>query len=439
LKRSSPIAGYFPVEDQRSTVGFAVMLDEQWADALVGADRLVRSGSRVRIAVVVLGGSPGGRRGGRLTATLGHRLRYTRSPALTRALAGPATVKLDLAEENHAPIAPSERGAWLIALALLVLGVGVLAAALSGVLGSSRGAPALAPPAVPAAARTPSAIASASARATRAGRGAPAAGPYAAGGTRRDVSDEHAAGGAAGEGRALGTAAVGGVVAKPAATLGASEARTPTSGATAVHIPAAWEAGFYPIYAEAQHVFGVNWLLLASIHMQESAFSTAPSTYRGLNFAHCCGGPMQFNVTNGPVTTWGLVKDAYRYGKRPASYDHQTAHHPSIYDDFDSVMAAAWLLSSDGAGTALDDSAWWAAYDYYGHDATGVAYADEVLARAIGWSQHGFCINCGVDRSLVDAVHAAYGAPVLETLIPVRSARTRPDRSRARSRRVGAG
>jgi hypothetical protein len=343
-----------------------------------------------------------------------------------------------LAEENHAPTAPSERGAWLIALALLALGVGVLTAALSGALGSSRGAPTLAPPAVPVAARTPSAIASAAARATRAGRGAPAAGPYALTGTRREVSDERAVGGTARGDRALGSAAAGGVVARPAGTSSASEAAIPSS-ATAVHIPAAWEAGFYPIYAEAQHVFGVNWLLLASIHMQESAFSTAPSTYHGLNFAHCCGGPMQFNVTNGPVTTWGLVKDAFRYGKRPATYDHQTVHHPSIYDDFDSVMAAAWLLSSDGAGTALDDSAWWAAYDYYGHDATGVAYADEVLARAIGWSQHGFCINCGVDRSLVAAVHAAYGAPVLETLIPVRSARTRPGRSRARSRRGGAG
>ncbi len=73
-----------------------------------------------------------------------------------------------------------------------------------------------------------------------------------------------------------------------------------------------------------------------------------------------------------------------------------TAKHPSIYDDFDSIMAAAHLLSADGAGYALDDSAWIAAYDYYGHDATGVSYADQVLARAIGWSQHGFCINCGV-------------------------------------------
>jgi len=174
--------------------------------------------------------------------------------------------------------------------------------------------------------------------------------------------------------------------------------------------------GFYPIYATAQGTFGVNWLLLASIHMQESAFSTAPSTYRGLNFAHCCGGPMQFNVTNGPVTTWDLVSDSYRYGSRPASYDHMTATHPSIYDDFDAIMAAAHLLSADGAEYGLEGAAWNAAYDYYGHDATGVLYADQVLARAIGWSQHGFCFNCGVEAAMVQAVHGAYGAPVLLAL-----------------------
>src|SRR5260221_403821 len=82
--------------------------------------------------------------------------------------------------------------------------------------------------------------------------------------------------------------------------------------------------------------------------------------------------------------------------RRPPGYDHMTASHPSIYDDFDAIMAAAHLLSADGAGYALDLSAWNAAYDYYGHDATGVLYADQVLARAIGWSQGGFCINCAV-------------------------------------------
>jgi len=45
-----------------------------------------------------------------------------------------------------------------------------------------------------------------------------------------------------------------------------------------------------------------------------------------------------------------------------------------------------------------------------------VSYADEVLARAINWSQHSFCINCGVEPTMIEAVHAAYGAPVLELL-----------------------
>ncbi len=186
-----------------------------------------------------------------------------------------------------------------------------------------------------------------------------------------------------------------------------------------VHISKAWISGFYPVYATAQSTFGVNWLLLASIHMQESAFSTAASTYHGLNFAGCCGGPMQFNVTNGGAgipSTWDLVSNSYTYGKRPAAYDHMTAKHPSIYDDFDSIMGAARLLSADGAGYSLDGSAWDAAYDYYGHDATGVTYADEVLARAIGWSQHGFCINCATEVALLNDVHDAYGTPVLAAL-----------------------
>src|ERR1039457_1777177 len=104
---------------------------------------------------------------------------------------------------------------------------------------------------------------------------------------------------------------------------------------------------------------------------------------------------MQFNVTNRPISTLQLVSNSYIYGRRPVAYDHVTAKHPSIYDDFDALMAAAHLLSADGAEYSLDGAAWAAAYDYYGHDATGVTYADQVLARAIGWSQHGFCINCG--------------------------------------------
>jgi hypothetical protein len=119
-----------------------------------------------------------------------------------------------------------------------------------------------------------------------------------------------------------------------------------------------------------------------------------------------------------------------------------TASHPSIYDDFDAIMAAAHLLSADGAGVYLDGSAWDAAYDYYGHDLTGVLYADQVLARAIGWSQRGFCINCSVQPRLLAAVDAAYGAPVRASLEAARrpprpgpSAHRRPGRSPGRSHR----
>jgi hypothetical protein len=338
-----------------------------------------------------------------------------------------------LNNEVYSPIPPSERRAWLVALALCLLGAGVLAAILSGAVGSSASAPAADPPAVLVDAATPT-VASASEAALLSGRNT-AAGPYAAAaGTRGGAlasgggGGEGARGGdaaAAGSGGASGSVPSAGAVvasppdAQPSATGGGE------TGQTEVHISAAWEAGFYPIYAEAQRVFGVNWLLLASIHKQETAFSTAPTTYYGLNFAGCCGGPMQFNVTNGGAgipSTWDLVRGAYRFGVRPAVYDHRTAQHPSIYDDYDSIMAAAWLLYSDGAGSALDDSAWWAAYDYYGHDAYGVEYADEVLARAIGWSQHGFCINCGVEGTLVRAVYEAYGAPLMATYTAVTAA-----------------
>jgi hypothetical protein len=182
------------------------------------------------------------------------------------------------------------------------------------------------------------------------------------------------------------------------------------------HVPERWVQGFYPLYEKAQRAFGVNWLLLASVHRQETAFSTADTTYHGLNFAGCCAGSMQFNVKNGPPSTWVRFRDAYKRAERPTDYPNETEKHPSIYDDFDAMMAAGSLLRYSGAGAALDAGAWRAAYDYYGHDRVGVDYADQVLARAIGWSQTGFRINQGLDPKLVEAVHAAWGAPVADEL-----------------------
>ena len=309
--------------------------------------------------------------------------------------------------DAQVPSPPSERGPWLLALVLGALGVGALLAVLTGMLGSrTQAVPTAAPPPVLVAAATPT---------PGAGAQTATAGPVAStSGTGRGRRSHGAV-----------------IVAQPSSAQQRLAVRRLT-GQTETEIPARWMEGFYPIYATAQRTFGVNWLLIASIHKQESAFSTDPTTYHGLNFAGCCGGPMQFNVMNGSGrgtgsgSTWDLVSSSYIYGRRPASYDHMAAKHPSIYDDFDAIMAAAHLLSADGAEYALDGAAWAAAYDYYGHDATGVSYADQVLARAIGWSQHGFCINCGVNQALAAAVHAAYGAPVLAPLSTATTARVKP-------------
>jgi hypothetical protein len=297
----------------------------------------------------------------------------------------------------NVPEPESERGAWIAAITLGMIGVAVLVLVLTGVVGSVSNA--AAPPPVVTITPTPLPAPTQSVAEVK---------PKVA----------HA------------------IVGDPSQTQAHRDLAL-YEDPTSTHISERWMQGFYPIYAAAQKTFGINWLLLASIHRQESAFSTAPGIYSGLNFAGCCGGPMQFNVTNGPITTWALVSDSYRYGVRPASYDHMTAKHPSIYDDFDAIMAAAHLLSADGANGELNGTAWDAAYDYYGHDLTGVTYADQVLARAIGWSQHGFCINCGLETAMVQAVNAAYGAPVaasLETATIARKPKRPPPGRSARPR-----
>jgi hypothetical protein len=306
----------------------------------------------------------------------------------------------------HVPTPPSERGRWLLAGAIAALGAGVLVAVLTGLVGAST-TPA-APPPVLVRVATP-ARASAGPASVRAGERVVAS----------DRTPAHAA-------EAVGTSAP---------ETGFATYYEPPR----IHISRRWMEGFYPIYAVAQSTFGVNWLLIASIHREETAFSTAPGTYDGLNSAGCCGGPMQFNVRNGPVTTWSLVSDSYLYGARPAVYNHRTAKHPSIYDDFDAIMAAAHLLSSQGAGMGLEGAAWDAAYDYNGGGLEAVTYADQVLARAIGWSQHGFCINCGLEPAMVQAVQAAYGAPVQAALEAEAAAKARASKhGSANSKRATA-
>jgi hypothetical protein len=301
--------------------------------------------------------------------------------------------------EPSLPVPERERWPLAVALVALLAGAGLLGVALSGAFHHGPKLPA--PPAVPAVVVVTPAPAPAGAT-SLANVAAPA--PAAAAPVR-----------------------------KPTKAQRAEDVQRFSSNELA-HVPASWVSGFYDIYAQAQKTYGVNWLLIASIHKQETAFSTHPTTYRGLNFARCCAGPMQFNVTNGAGgagSTWERYRDASAAAPRPAKYPHATKKHPSIYDDYDAIMAGASLLRDSGAGRNLDASAWRAAYDYYGHDATGISYASEVVARAIGWGQKSFCVNCATDARLINAAEAAWGIPARNALDAGAAAAAKAKRDKA--------
>lgn len=180
------------------------------------------------------------------------------------------------------------------------------------------------------------------------------------------------------------------LITAPLALLsGASESgsdgpRTPPNG-----IP----SGFVAIYRESARVFGLNWLLLAAVHKQETRFSTDATTYHGLNSAGCCAGPFQFNLTNGPPSTWDTYRGAFRRGRRPADYPHRQTPHPSVYDDFDAGMAAGALLKANGADATLGPATYKAVRDYNGVGPEAEAYAQAVLQQARTWQAEGDPIN----------------------------------------------
>lgn len=150
-------------------------------------------------------------------------------------------------------------------------------------------------------------------------------------------------------------------------------------------VPDGIPAAFVPIYRESARASGLNWLVLAGVHREETGFSTHPTTYRGVNFAGCCAGPFQFNIRNGPPSTWTSHRDAYRRGRRPASYPHRRSPHPSVYDDFDAGMAAGSLLRANRADGSLGARTHRAVRAYNGAGPVAEAYAQRVMARAREW------------------------------------------------------
>jgi hypothetical protein len=79
---------------------------------------------------------------------------------------------------------------------------------------------------------------------------------------------------------------------------------------------------------------GLLWGVLAGIGKVETNHgrSPLPGVRSGVNSFGCCAGPMQFNIRNGPPSTW----DTYGRGG-------------NVYDPRDAIPAAARLLCANGA------------------------------------------------------------------------------------------
>jgi hypothetical protein len=133
-------------------------------------------------------------------------------------------------------------------------------------------------------------------------------------------------------GRAVKGALGGGGAAAPAPAVVPAGPHIGASEAALADIPAQY-LGLYVTGARTCPALG--WQLLAAVGKVESDHgrSPAPGVRSGLNRAGCCAGPMQFNLTNGPPSTWQAFGDG-------------VATH--VYDPTHAIPAAARKLCNDG-------------------------------------------------------------------------------------------
>jgi len=157
----------------------------------------------------------------------------------------------------------------------------------------------------------------------------------------------------------------------------------PARGLPAAALP------FLRLYQDAARVYAVNPFLLMAVHEDESSFgtSTMPGVRSGTNGV-CCAGPMQFAVTGtafgGSGGTWAGYRLAHRRARlaRPSNYPNQYTPHPSVYDSYDSIYAAAMYFRELGAGPELDQRTYQALLAYKGVPPASIPYARADYERA---------------------------------------------------------
>lgn len=171
-------------------------------------------------------------------------------------------------------------------------------------------------------------------------------------------------------------------------------------------------ANMLALYLDAGQTRGIDWAIIAAIGKIESDHdrSTAIGVHSGVNFAHCCAGPMQFSVIGPGGGTWGA------YG---VDGNHDGAK--DVYDPADAVPAAADYLKASGAPGDYS-----AAIFAYNHSPVYVA---DVLAKAAEYrgaltAAGGIGLNASVAVNAQNAtavLHLATGPHPRITLTPVQT------------------
>ena len=131
-------------------------------------------------------------------------------------------------------------------------------------------------------------------------------------------------------------------------------------------------AHYLALYRSASRRYGVPWPVLAGIGSIETNHgrSRAPGVRAGVNRYGCCAGPMQFNLRNGPPSTWD------RYG-----VDSNRDGNRDVHDPADAIASAGHYLR---ALLRAADGDLRQAVLGYNHSP---AYVDHVLARARAYAQ----------------------------------------------------
>jgi hypothetical protein len=157
------------------------------------------------------------------------------------------------------------------------------------------------------------------------------------------------------------------LVAVVSALIGQGTCAAATEAAPTAHAQHSIPARYLTLYRGAGREHGVPWPVLAAIGSIESDHgrSRAPGVHSGVNSYGCCAGPMQFNLRDGPPSTWD------RYG-----IDGNRDGNRDVYDPADAIASAAnyqraLLRNADGDLSK--------AVFGYNHSQ---AYVEDVIARA---------------------------------------------------------